>query len=267
MTDQEFWDELASNFDLDSMTGHHHTNVDSLSDYQHLHQFTHAQFNAVNCDPALLAPSSYSHGLCPPDFFSPQLKYEPQAEYEPRIAPGLDSLFLEDVHLPWDTISYNCSSSRGLYQPQHSQYPSANTDNHLQESSANSSAPSGDETGQQTDTSVADVWVPEDVYSMGYQDEEGQWKCKHDGCLSKKVFTRACDLRKHYRSHQKLFFCSEIDCPWFRIGFSSRKDCRRHKASHEPNIRCPVDDCDRVFSRVDNMVSPQRLQELNINEA
>jgi hypothetical protein len=95
---------------------------------------------------------------------------------------------------------------------------------------------------------------PEDVHVMGYQDENGEWRCKHEGCTSKKSFTRACDLRKHFRLHEKSFFCSKPDCPWSRIGFSLRKDCRRHEASHKPDIECPADGCDRTFSRSDNMV-------------
>ena len=96
---------------------------------------------------------------------------------------------------------------------------------------------------------------PEDVHVMGYQDEHGEWRCKHEGCTSKKSFTRACDLRKHFRLHEKSFFCSKPDCPWSRIGFSLRKDCRRHEASHKPDIECPAEGCDRTFSR--SGTSPQ----------
>ncbi|KAJ5827114.1 hypothetical protein N7447_003877 [Penicillium robsamsonii] len=79
---------------------------------------------------------------------------------------------------------------------------------------------------------------PSDIYEIGYQDTSGDWRCNYFGCLSNQIFLRACDLRKHYRSHQKTFFCKEQDCEWSKIGFSSRKDCQRHMRSHRPMIKC-----------------------------
>ncbi|KAJ5382780.1 hypothetical protein N7517_000691 [Penicillium concentricum] len=105
-------------------------------------------------------------------------------------------------------------------------------------------------------------WKPSDIYEIGYQDNNGDWRCNYSGCLSNHVFLRACDLRKHYRSHQKTYFCEEQDCEWSKIGFSSSKDCQRHMRSHRPMIKCSAAEslgCERVFSRIvliyeDNMV-------------
>lgn len=93
-------------------------------------------------------------------------------------------------------------------------------------------------------------WIPEDVFEIGYQDENGDWRCKYSGCLSKKAFLRACDLRKHYRLHQRTYFCSYPDCSRSLVGFSTSKDCRRHMRSHRPTIECPAPGCARMFSRV-----------------
>jgi hypothetical protein len=92
-------------------------------------------------------------------------------------------------------------------------------------------------------------WVPEDINQIGYQDEDRNWRCKYSGCISNQVFIRACDLRKHFRAHQKLFFCDHFDCPQFEMGFSSSKYLQRHRNSHSPQIQCEELGCDRVFSR------------------
>lgn len=96
-------------------------------------------------------------------------------------------------------------------------------------------------------------WTPPDIFEIGFQDTNGDWRCNYSGCLSTQVFLRACDLRKHYRSHQKTYFCKERDCHWSKIGFSSSKDCQRHMRSHRPMIKCSAAEslgCTRVFSRV-----------------
>jgi hypothetical protein len=95
-------------------------------------------------------------------------------------------------------------------------------------------------------------WTPPDIFEIGYQDTTGDWRCNYSGCLSNRVFLRACDLRKHYRSHQKTYFCKEQECHRSKIGFSSSKDCRRHMRSHQPMIKCSAESlgCTRMFSRV-----------------
>jgi hypothetical protein len=99
------------------------------------------------------------------------------------------------------------------------------------------------------------------------------WRCAYPGCTSRAVFTRGCDLRKHYNRHSKHLFCRVDGCPQSAPrgmdksrrgsvsasgGFSSKKDRARHEAKHNPGIRCEWqgadgEECGRVFSRMDNM--------------
>ncbi|KZL81719.1 c2h2 type zinc finger protein [Colletotrichum incanum] len=96
-------------------------------------------------------------------------------------------------------------------------------------------------------------WGPADLHQMGYLDVSGNWRCRYSGCCSSRVFLRACDLRKHFRSHAKYFFCTEKRCQQAGVGFATRKDFQRHMGSHKPAVRCLHPDCDRIFSRKDNM--------------
>ncbi|KAL4974641.1 hypothetical protein BDW66DRAFT_167609 [Aspergillus desertorum] len=107
---------------------------------------------------------------------------------------------------------------------------------------------------QQTQPNAPQPWTPPDIFEMGYQDANGDWRCKHSGCRSDRIFMRACDLRKHYRMHQRKYFCKEQGCPSSVSGFSPSKDCRRHMRSHQPIIQCLAAEsmgCTRVFSRVE----------------
>ena len=92
------------------------------------------------------------------------------------------------------------------------------------------------------------------------------WRCAYPGCTSRALFTRGCDLRKHYNRHSKHLYCRVDGCPQAEpkdsssasVGFSSKKDRARHEAKHNPGIPCEWRDtdgegCGRVFSRVDNM--------------
>lgn len=93
-----------------------------------------------------------------------------------------------------------------------------------------------------------------DLEEYGIRQQDGTWRCKYPGCTSKSVFTRACDLRKHFNRHTKYLFCRFDGCPQATEGgFSSKKDRARHEAKHNPQIPCEWEDCDRVFSRMDNM--------------
>ena len=96
---------------------------------------------------------------------------------------------------------------------------------------------------------------PAELHNFGYPLPDGRsWRCKHPGCTSPAVFTRGCDLRKHFRRHTKSLFCRHEDCPQsIEGGFSSKKDRLRHEAKHKPGVPCDWDGCERVFSRVDNM--------------
>jgi hypothetical protein len=98
-----------------------------------------------------------------------------------------------------------------------------------------------------------------DLRSYGFPNKNGTWSCAYPGCTSRAVFTRGCDLRKHHKRHTKSFFCRHEGCPQATGGgFSSKKDLARHEAKHNPGVLCDWDDCDRVFSRVDNMVSSSK---------
>lgn len=96
---------------------------------------------------------------------------------------------------------------------------------------------------------------PADLQNFGYPLPDGRsWRCAHPGCTSQAVFHRGCDLRKHFRRHTKSLFCRHEDCPQsIEGGFSSKKDRDRHEAKHKPGVPCDWEDCDRLFSRVDNM--------------
>ncbi|KAK4695904.1 hypothetical protein P7C71_g1925, partial [Lecanoromycetidae sp. Uapishka_2] len=96
---------------------------------------------------------------------------------------------------------------------------------------------------------------PADLHNFGYLLPDGRsWRCAYSHCTSQAVFTRGCDLRKHFRRHTKSLYCRYEDCPQSREGgFSSKKDRDRHESRHAPKIHCTQRDCERVFSRVDNM--------------
>ncbi|KAK3706866.1 hypothetical protein LTR37_012545 [Vermiconidia calcicola] len=89
----------------------------------------------------------------------------------------------------------------------------------------------------------------------GSRAQDGSWRCAYPGCSSRSTFNRGCDLRKHYKRHTKSLFCRHKGCPQATEGgFSSKKDRARHEAKHDPKIVCEWEGCDRLFSRVDNMV-------------
>ncbi|KAL1587099.1 hypothetical protein WHR41_04383 [Cladosporium halotolerans] len=95
---------------------------------------------------------------------------------------------------------------------------------------------------------------PSAIAEYGYKGPDGRWACAWPGCTSRSRFTRACDLRKHYKRHSKTLFCRQEGCPQATEGgFSSKKDRARHEAKHNPMITCEWDGCGRLFSRVDNM--------------
>lgn len=92
------------------------------------------------------------------------------------------------------------------------------------------------------------------LHNYGFPNDDGTWRCAYPGCSSRNVFTRGCDLRKHYKRHSKHLFCRHDGCPQSTEGgFSSKKDRARHEAKHNPGVPCEWDGCGRVFSRVDNM--------------
>jgi len=95
---------------------------------------------------------------------------------------------------------------------------------------------------------------PNELLDYGNINGDGTWHCAFPDCTSRAVFTRGCDLRKHYRRHSKYLFCRHKGCPQSTTGgFSSKKDRARHEAKHNPDVPCDLRGCARVFSRVDNM--------------
>ena len=96
---------------------------------------------------------------------------------------------------------------------------------------------------------------PTDLHNYGFlNDDQRTWRCAYPGCASKAIFSRACDLRKHFNRHSKNFFCRHDGCPQATEGgFSSKKDRARHEAKHNPGVPCEWEGCERIFSRVDNM--------------
>ena len=102
-----------------------------------------------------------------------------------------------------------------------------------------------------------------DLRSYGFLNKNGTWSCNYPGCTSRAVLKSRCDLRKHLKRHMKLFFCRHEGCPQATGGgFSTKKDLARHEAKHNPGVLCDWDGCDRVFSRVDNMVSFGKVQDM-----
>lgn len=90
---------------------------------------------------------------------------------------------------------------------------------------------------------------------FGFKEPDNSWSCAWLGCPSRVRFSRACDLRKHYKRHWKTVFCRYDGCPQSReAGFSSKKDRARHETKHNPMIMCKWENCGRLFGRVDNMV-------------
>lgn len=108
----------------------------------------------------------------------------------------------------------------------------------------------------QSDVSRSASPSASEMMKWGRQLDNGAWRCAYPGCTSRSTFSRGCDLRKHYKRHTKSLFCRYQDCPQAHEGgFSSKKDRARHEAKHDPQIMCEWEGCNRLFSRVDNMVS------------
>lgn len=150
---------------------------------------------------------------------------------------------------PWIDNSSTYTSEQGLY----TNFETTRSSRSLSESSilgqhAQSSGYSTPSNGRSLAPSSATL------LSYGIPMSDGTWHCAYPGCTSKAIFTRGCDLRKHYKRHTKTFFCQHVGCAQATGGgFSSGKDLARHEARHNPDIPCEWEGCDRVFSRVDNM--------------
>jgi hypothetical protein len=88
------------------------------------------------------------------------------------------------------------------------------------------------------------------------------FRCPHTSCSSKMLFTRKCDLDKHYRLHFRKYFCRFPDCESSstspnkidqkpRPSFATMKDRDRHEKGHNPSLPCHI--CGQLFGRYDNM--------------
>lgn len=75
------------------------------------------------------------------------------------------------------------------------------------------------------------------------------WRCAYPSCTSRAIFTRGCDLRKHYNRHSKHLFCRIKGCPQSesaciaaaqqstRSGSSSHRDISRQNSSNSGSSR------------------------------
>ncbi|KAL8842679.1 MAG: hypothetical protein Q9170_000454 [Blastenia crenularia] len=166
----------------------------------------------------------------------PGVPFVPSQRWSPSYSPGPSDLPLREGSFaaaqssPYTTGAYSTDSRSSLH-------PDDADDTSSQRSRASSPG------------------NPSDLQNFGYPLGDGlSWKCAYSGCSSQSVFTRGCDLRKHFRRHTKTLFCRYEGCSAATEGgFSSRKDRDRHEAKHRPDIPCEWRGCDRVFSRVDNM--------------
>jgi hypothetical protein len=96
---------------------------------------------------------------------------------------------------------------------------------------------------------------PVSIIGEGHAGGQGPWVCNYPQCTSRVVFSRLCDFRKHYNRHLRFFFCRYESCSRATEGgFPNKTDRARHEAQHNPRINCILQECERVFSRVDNMV-------------
>ncbi|CZT23859.1 uncharacterized protein RCC_09574 [Ramularia collo-cygni] len=64
----------------------------------------------------------------------------------------------------------------------------------FEEASLAESLTSSSNEDQASEHEAREGWKPDDVFEIGYVDKYGDWRCKFEGCKSKKVYERACDL-------------------------------------------------------------------------
>lgn len=215
----------------------------SMAAYPPLNHPSLTSVTTSYCSPALsssthLAPS-YSQG---PYWHQPQSSPEMQYSYPLYSAPVTSLSPPHTMHQTASLLPDMTSSGRPSRSPSASSastFPSLTAEDASMASYTRQPSPGSP-----------------DRRAYGYQNSNGTWSCAYEGCTSRAVFTRGCDLRKHYKRHTKSFFCRHEGCPQATGGgFSSKKDLARHEAKHNPGVICEWEGCDRVFSRVDNMVS------------
>jgi DNA-directed RNA polymerase subunit RPC12/RpoP len=154
-----------------------------------------------------------------------------------------------------EPLSGNTASGTSLEQPTTSL-------DRLQEGSINHSKETQKAEPEQLTLDAEDD-IPVRQESEGDEEQvSGAWRCPYPGCSSRVLFTRACDLKKHFGRHLKQYYCRIEGCPRSQsaatssdgnlgAAFSTKKDRLRHETKHDPNIKC--EHCGKLFSREDNM--------------
>jgi len=179
-------------------------------------------------------------------------QYTQQLEGQQRLSPYVN-------HTPFPSNVNNVSPAPPELlwsQPRHMEQPRtmSRATSLASDSSCWTTCPRSDPVGSNVSRSSSPN--VNEMARWGEPLDQGTWKCAYPGCTSKSTFRRGCDLRKHYRRHNKSYFCSYAGCKQATHGgFSSAKDRSRHEAKHNPQIACEFAGCKRKFSRVDNMVS------------
>lgn len=212
----------------------------------------------------------------------------------PQGVTGASFNFNEPISRPQDSANFFRSYSNASIRHQSPAAPSTNSVSGMSSRSCspNLSLPTGNEQQESRRASL----VPQrssssslHAYGIPIRSPDSTtvqaWRCAYPNCTSRAVFTRGCDLRKHYNRHSKHLFCRVEGCPQSEAaciaaaqqqaiqagaeptdpsklavtgGFSSKKDRARHEAKHNPGIKCEWrgpngEECGRVFSRMDNM--------------
>lgn len=234
----------------------------SYSTHPHTSYSSYPQSSYSSTSSIIAPPQGAWNDASSIEAFTQQIFYEePQSLYPPTQATWASPPVMHQSPLPTYTSS---AQSYDYVQPMTSQvstYAQPSLGNSAPRRARAQSFQSVDDSGtggeEDEDTfSRSSSPGQADLSAYGYLNEQGTWSCAYPGCTSRAVFTRGCDLRKHHKRHTKSFFCRYPSCSQSTGGgFSSKKDLARHEAKHNPGVMCEWEGCDRIFSRVDNMVS------------
>lgn len=110
------------------------------------------------------------------------------------------------------------------------------------------------------------------------------WRCAYPGCTSKMIFSRGCDLRKHFKRHSRHLFCRIEGCLQsdigataqaegcssgspHKLGFSNARDRARHEAKHSPAIVCEWKNSDLMAMSLLDLTLMSRLDLMSIPRA
>lgn len=227
-----------------------------VGSYSYAEEYSHIE------QPAWSTPSMYSQQ----QEFSAYPEILPSSVYQPsEVQPSLTSTNLipptPQSPMPAPVFDFNTHPQQIYLTPSISHSRSRENSIH---SYSRSTSPASNLSSSPSAASLRAYGTL--VVSNSHQNATQTWRCAYPGCTSRALFTRGCDLRKHYNRHSKHLFCRVDGCPQAEpkdgssasVGFSSKKDRARHEAKHNPGIPCEWRDsdgegCGRVFSRVDNM--------------